>query len=246
MTNSPDRKVYRFSGSRLGILAALAAPAAGAGALVYDIAADEEVPVLVPVAVVAVFAIMFVLVLRLIFATSTIYDRNRLIIKGVFRTHSLAWSEVQDLTIEEERSTAAPTAPKQFAVLYSATGRRYRLPFLTDKRPRLEDDFADLREAWHRGRGETWKPEPAVAAKLERDGRFTPLWIIAYIAALVGFAVGIVLVIAALIAGLYPQIGEPDPSPLVATLIHPGTLLGGLPVIACIASLTFVAVRRRR
>lgn len=63
---------------------------------------------------------------------------------------------------------------------------------------------------------------------------------------LLGFFVGVVIFFTALAMGELPTLLDPEPNPYVDTLLHPATLLAGLPVVTGMVTLAVLASRRRR
>lgn len=69
---------------------------------------------------------------------------------------------------------------------------------------------------------------------------------IAVLMGLLGFFVGVVVFFTALAMGELPTRLDPEPNPYVNTLLHPATLLAGLPVVTGMVSLAVLVSRRRR
>lgn len=246
MADVPYRREYRFTGSRSWLGVGSIVPAAGAASLVLDMA-NEEMPIAVPLATGTAFAALFVFLARLVLATATISDERHLTIRGAFRMRSTAWPDVQGIEIEAN-PLAAEGSPRRVAVLYDVTGSRYALPYLNDRSsPDLTHEVAALREVWLMRRGENWRPTPEVAARIaRRRAQLTPLWLIALLPAFFAFWVGMGIFVFALIAGVYPQDTDPDPSVLAETVLHPVALFAGLPAVASVTALVVAVIRRRR
>lgn len=237
------RRVYRYSGGSW-LWLGLAAPFVAGIGLIGRLALDDEVPVMVPAAVGAALAALFLLVLRLIKVTATISDETHLTARGAFRSHTTAWPDVQGIEIEVNPGAGAQGAPGHIVVLYDASGRRRTLPHLNDRNtPDLAREVAALREMWLRHRGDTWAPVPEAANKIERTRRHpTPLVHIAVKAMFGGLLLGIVLFLIALASGVYDG---PDTNPLADTLFHPMALCMALPLGAYIGTFVVGAILRR-
>ncbi|NHI05482.1 Quinone-interacting membrane-bound oxidoreductase [Streptomyces sp. KO7888] len=63
---------------------------------------------------------------------------------------------------------------------------------------------------------------------------------------LFGFFVGLVILFTAMVQGELPTNVDPEPNPHVNMLLHPVTLLVGLPVVTGVVTLAVLASRRRR
>ncbi|MFD5478763.1 hypothetical protein [Streptomyces hawaiiensis] len=63
---------------------------------------------------------------------------------------------------------------------------------------------------------------------------------------LLGFFAGVVILFTALAMGELPSLLDPEPNPYANTLLHPATLLAGLPVVTGMVTLAVLASRRRR
>lgn len=246
MDDPPCRREYRSArvseknAIRLKLGVGLLAPAAGAAALVWDMATDEEAPVAVPIATgalcAAVLVFAFVVVDRAL-AAATISDEHGLTVQGMFRTRSTAWPDVHGIEVEDV-STAVETSSRRGVVLYDAVGGRYVLPYLDDTTLTLADldgEAAFLRGVWLRRRGEGWEPRHDVVAgaasrTVSRD-ELVQRWLMLLLTAPLVFFAGLVIMLGALIAGVYAPIGAPELHPVVEALLHPAALLGGLPAV---------------
>ncbi|MFE7503772.1 PH domain-containing protein [Promicromonospora sp. NPDC057488] len=169
MTNSGYRRTYRIRA--LGkVLAALTVPAVGAVALVWDIASDDKAPSWVALLVGLFFVLFFGLVIRVIVSTATVADEDHLTVRGVFRSRSVPWREVQAVELEPNPAAAAvKNQPTVQAVMYDATSKRIVLPYLNDRGTAdVEWAVADLQEAWRARRGQVWEPSGVVTAEVKR------------------------------------------------------------------------------
>ncbi|MEU7469192.1 hypothetical protein AB0A94_11720 [Streptomyces sp. NPDC044984] len=63
---------------------------------------------------------------------------------------------------------------------------------------------------------------------------------------LLGFFLGVVIFFTALAMGEIPTRLDPEPNPYADTVLHPVTLLAGLPVVTGMLTLAVLASRRRR
>jgi hypothetical protein len=102
--------------------------------------------------------------------------------------------------------------------------------------------------------GRYWRPVREVrwadAATGETDGRswqeLATMLQIAVLVGLLGFFVGLAIFLTALAMGELPTGLDPEPNPYANTLLHPATLLAGLPVVMGMVTLAVLASRRRR
>lgn len=102
--------------------------------------------------------------------------------------------------------------------------------------------------------GKLWRPVREVrwaeAATGGTDGRswqgLASMLQIAVLMGLLGFFVGVVILFTALALGELPSRLDPEPNPYANTLLHPATLLAGLPVVTGMVTLAVLASRRRR
>lgn len=221
----------------------MAVPFAGAAALIYGMAADE-VPVAVPIAVGAVFAAMFVVLVLSIHATATISDERHLTIRRVFRRHVTSWPDVQAIEIEANPNRGSEEAPRRIAVLYDAVGGRYTLPHLNERsRPDFVRDVEALREVWMLRRGDDWVPVPAAAAaaRMAEARRQRPVHPVlsAALVALFAFWVGwLIDAVGVMVLGVF-DFGDYGG---VMVLLHP---VVWMPVLAFVITLVIEGVRRR-
>ncbi|AXK34119.1 hypothetical protein DVA86_17105 [Streptomyces armeniacus] len=254
--HEPDpRREYRFTGGTGAFWAGLVPLAAAAFGLVYDMSTDD-VPVAVPVATGAFFAALLGFVAFLIARAPTavtLCDEQGLTARSVFRTRTTAWRDVQGIEVDEPPSgqIAAEGTPRRFAVVYDAAGERYTLPQLDDRRCQggLDHEVADLRRVWQRYRGADWAPVPEVQDRIAHRRQVNArvsLWLIIFVTAILAFVLGLALCMGLLVAGVYPQIGDPDPGFFVGTLLHPAALMGGLPAVATAVAVAVTLHLRRR
>jgi hypothetical protein len=102
--------------------------------------------------------------------------------------------------------------------------------------------------------GRYWRPVREVrwaeAATGGTDGRSwqgaASMLQIAVLMGLFGFFAGVVIFFTALAMGELPTPLDPEPNPYANTLLHPATLLVGLPVVTGMVTLAVLASRRRR
>ncbi|WP_217166418.1 hypothetical protein [Streptomyces sp. AC512_CC834] len=102
--------------------------------------------------------------------------------------------------------------------------------------------------------GKYWRPVREVrwaeAAAGGTDGRrwqgFASMLQLAVLIGLLGFFAGVVILFIAMAMGELPTNLDPEPNPYVHTLLHPATLLAGLPVVTGMVTLAILASRRRR
>jgi preprotein translocase subunit Sss1 len=240
----PYRREYRYSGGSWLWLGLAPVLLAGVG-LIVRMALDDEVPIVVPAAVGAALAALFLFVLRLVMVTATISDATRLTARGAFRSRATAWPDVQGIEIEVNPGAGAQGAPSRIVVLYDASGRRRILPHLNDRNiPDLAREVAALREAWMLRRGDDWAPVPEAADKIARMRRHpTPLVHIAVQTMLGAFLLGGVLFIVALAMGVYDGSGT---NAFADVVFHPLALSMVLPLGVYIGTLVVGAILRRR
>ncbi|KUL20856.1 hypothetical protein [Streptomyces regalis] len=238
------RREYRYSGGSWLWLGLTAPFVAGIG-LTARMALDDEVPVIVPAAVGAALAALFLFVVRLVRVTATISDETHLTARGAFRSRATAWPDVQGIEIEVNPGAGAQGAPSRIVVLYDASGRRRTLPHLNDRNiPDLAGEVAALREVWMLRRGEDWAPVPEAADKIARVRRYpTPLVHIAVKMMFGGLLLGIVLFLIALASGVYDG---SDPNAFADIVFHPLALCMVLPFGAYIGTFVIGAILRRR
>ncbi|RLL68014.1 hypothetical protein D7M15_15495 [Streptomyces sp. Z26] len=248
------RREYPFTGSTGALWIGLAPLVLGAAALVRDIATDDGVPAAVALAVGAFFVALFGLAATLVVRTpgvTTRCDEHGVTARAAFGTRTTAWPDVQGIEVDAPPSgqIAAEGTPRRFAVVYDATGRRYSLPNLDDRRcAALDHEVDHLRAVWQRHRGADWQPLTEVQDRITRRRHVNArvgLALIVFVTAMSAFVVGLVLCVGLLIGGAYPQIGDPDPGFVVGTLLHPAALMGGLPVLATAVAVTITLLRRR-
>ncbi|MFB4318396.1 hypothetical protein [Actinomadura sp. 21ATH] len=239
IADDPYRREYRHAGDGW-LWVALASPFLGGVVLVVGIALEDGVPIIVPLAVGAALAALFLFVVRLVTVTATISDRTHLTVRGPFRDRATAWPDVQGIEIEENQGEA----PGKVAVLYDAAGRRRTLPHLNDRGTvDLPREVAALREVWALHRGEDWAPVPKVADAIARTRRHpTPLVHIAFKAMMGAAMAGTVLFLIALATGMY---AKNDAHAFVAMMAHPLALLMVLPLAAFIGAFAIGTLRRR-
>lgn len=248
MTDSGYRRVYRIRA--LGIvLAALLPLMLGAVALVYDIASDDATPGWVAWLVGLFFAAFFGLVIWWIVGTATIADDKHLTVRGVLKSRAIPWREIQAIELEPNPQAAyGGNQPLVLGVLYDADGKRIGLPYLNDRgTPNVEQEMADLQEAWRQRRGHDWVRSAEISAEVERHQQ-PPRIPAALIALLVGggfFLLGVVVVVVLLISGAYAKIWEEE-SFVVDTLLGPLPMMLILPAAAYVITLVVVLVRRRQ
>jgi hypothetical protein len=244
IANDPSRREYRYTGGGW-LWFALAAPFLGGVGLVVEMALDDWVPIIVPLAVGVALAALLWFVVRLVKVTATISDPTQLTVRGAFRSRATAWPDVQGIEIEVNPGSEAEGAPSRIAVLYDASGRRRILPHLNDRNsPDLACEVAALREVWTLHRGEDWSPVPAVTEKIARMRRHpTPLVHIAFKTMLGAGMVGAVLFLVALASGVYDGV---DTNPFAGTIVHPLALFVVLPLVAFIGAFVVGTLHRRR
>ncbi|MGW0602058.1 hypothetical protein ACWD11_33730 [Streptomyces sp. NPDC002776] len=104
--------------------------------------------------------------------------------------------------------------------------------------------------------GKYWRPVREVRwaeAEAEtggRDGRsrqgLASMLQIAVLMGLLGFFVGVGILFTAMAMGELPTLLDPEPNPYANTLLHPATLLAGLPALTGMVTLAVLTSRRRR
>lgn len=172
----------------------------------------------------------------------TIADEGHLTIRRLRMfggDRSLAWSEVQGIEVQANPGAgAARGTPRQIVMIYTSAGGKFQLPHLHDRGGvDLWHEVAALRELWILGRGEDWRPNPQVAAKIAFTRKHPlQLAIVAMVAGMAAFLAGIVIFFIVLVSGGYADGG--------ATVFQPVTLLGVFP--GTVYVLTFVIVGLRR
>lgn len=245
MEDVPYHRAYRFSGNWGWLVSGLALSGLAAVGLVVRMSLDDWVPAFVSVLVGLGFAAFFGFLVYLVTVSATLVDEKQVTVRTAFRRRSVPWSRVQGIEIQDNPG-AGQAAPQLVTVLYDADGKRYFLPHLHDRAPLdLEEEVAELRQAWRERRGPGWTAVPEVADRIDRirQGESSP-WLNGALGAAAGFLIGIVAFVVALNTGVYDY--DADNPPLVETLTEPLSLTVGLPLTFGLLSLVGTVLYRRR
>lgn len=237
-------RVYSYQ--RRWMRVALAPVGGAAAVLVFRMGGDEDVPVLVTVAVGMGFVAFFALLVRLAVYSATIVSERNLTVRGAFRSRVVPWREVQGIEIRHNLDLGTDDGPLRVAVYYDASGRRRDLPYLNDRfwPVTLDDEVAAARETWLRRRGMAWKPVPRVERRIAQDQReAVPPWALAMGVGSFVFVLGIIAFIVLLLTGAY---GRGGADTFADTYFPPLVLVAAVPAGTCVLTLLAAVLWRRR
>src|SRR5262249_42560706 len=130
--------------------------------------------------------------------TST--DPGGVTVRGLFRTRTFAWPDIQAIQIElNPGGHFDDRGPKQVAILYDPAGHPVPLPHVNEKhlgrlQLSLAAEIEAMRMAWEYGRGPHWAPIASVQRTVERrvKYRFTS-WVVGLYAAMLATPIALVI-----------------------------------------------------
>jgi hypothetical protein len=232
---------YRVSATTFGRL--MSAMLLGALTIVVTVLSDGDLPgsYKIGILIAGLGGVGAVVAWARVARTST--DVDGVTVRGLLRTRTYAWPDIQAIQIEQNPGGYADDrGPRQIGVLYDGTGRRIPLPQVNEKNLErlglaLGAEIAAMRAAWVQGRGPGWAPVPAVQRKIEERVRygFTSLAMGVFIAML---ATPVAVVLFAV--GLFTH-ADTLPAPL-SWLFHPASILvlpaAVFPLAAVVSKLT--------
>jgi hypothetical protein len=200
------------------------------------------VPPVATIAVAVFFAALLVWMFLALRGGATIVDERAMTLRRP-RMYGgdlvFPWPEIQGIETQMNQAAGTRSALRVLVVVYDSKGRRHILPHVHDRNGlNVVQEVATLRGLWTLGRGENWVRHPDVAAKITYT-RKHPLMlpIVALMAAVAAFLVGILVFFIVLIGGGYANGG--------ATLVTPPYLLGVFPGSVYVITLVVVGLRRR-
>ncbi len=233
---------YRVSGSVFATVALSAL--VGVATLVTAVVFDDGFGAAKPWVVLLVVLPIALLLLR-VRSSATVVTAEHLVLRGVFRTRTIPWSDVQDLRIEVNPGAAVSRrAPREVVAAYDSQGGRTILPHvnavtLADRGLTLGSEVEAFRRTWQHRRGPGWRPSPGRRTWVAAGERQSQTLLLAIATAAFAMLATMVL----LLVGLFS--GASQSSAPLGWLFHPALVLV-LPAIAVAAVLLVTALRRRR
>jgi hypothetical protein len=241
----PQYQEYRVSEERFGWFALMMACAAVGWVVMSCV--DDTLPGMVKVGTIG--AGLFGLVTLTISAwrASTMTGPDGVVVRGLLRTRTFAWSDIQDIRIELNPAAylGHSGAPRNVVVLYDSTGRRVALPYVNEKNLyELGFTFATvveaMRVAWRDHRGVDWAQLPGIQPKIDKYRRYDATSAtVGMFAALLAAPAALVLFFVGLFTRAYRL-----PAPL-SWLLGPESFLLLPAVVFVIATIASMLARRR-
>jgi hypothetical protein len=236
----PQYQEFRVADETFGWILVLMA--LGAVALLIKVGTDEAPGVVKVVAIVpglAAFAVLPVWA----WLSRTVKGPDGIVVRGLFRTKSFAWPDIQDI-----RSEASPAAlfghdgPRHIVILYDGAGRRVALPHVNEKN--LGFTFATeveaMRVVWQQRRGPQWVPVPRAQRTIDQYRRYT------FSSSTVGLIAGslsVGLAVMLVLIGLFTGASE-LPAPLSWPFAP--AVIWVLPIVVSVGAIVFSKLARRR
>ena len=231
-----DRR-FRIADTRFGRLVVLMS--FGALSILVAVGTDDTLPAPVRIGVrVAGLGSLAALVAWARVA-ATIADLDGVTVRGLLRSRTFAWPDIQAIQIEQNPGGYADDrGPKKIAVLYDSAGRRVPLPHVNEKN--LESFAAEvdvMRAAWEHLRGPHWAPIAGVQQKAGKRVRYTFTSVVTGV-----FAAMLAVPVAAVIfvVGLFAH-ASALPSPLswpfhpISILVLPAAVFPAVAVASMVA-----------
>lgn len=168
MEHPPRYAEYRVSRSLFWVVAGTAI--LGLAAVLIPVAGE-------PVVVVPVVAVMAVFLVR-VWSLATVTTPDHLVLRGLLRTRTIPWRDVQELRVESNPGAAfSRRAPGQVAVFYDRSGRSVTLANLNDSNlggggAQLFAEVEKIRRIWVQQRGADWVPAAAAQRKVAQQDRY--------------------------------------------------------------------------
>jgi hypothetical protein len=235
---------YRVSESAFGWV--LVMMAFGAVALLVSVCTDAAMPGPLKAGVLGVGLAAFAAVPVWAWLSRTVRGPDGLAVRGLLRTRTFAWPDIQDIRIEPNPAAQLGfDSPRNLAFLYDGAGRRVALPHLNEKNLAklgltLATEVEAIRSAWHRQRGPHWAPLPRAQRRIDQHTRYPfASWMVGMLAAMLTVPVAVLIVV----VGLFTHAAE-LPAPL-SWLFRPEAILVLPAVVFPVAAVASKLARRR-
>jgi hypothetical protein len=218
---------YRIADRRFGLLVALMS----FGALSILLALGTDDTLSGPIRIGILFAALGGLAAVVAWArvACTITDVDGVTVRGLLRTRTFAWPDIQAIQIElNPGGYVDDRGPKQIAVLYDGAGHRVPLPHLNEKNlETFADEVEAMQTAWEHERGPHWSPIASVQRTVDQRVRYRfTSWATGAFSAMLAVPVAAVIFVVGLFTHAYAL-----PSPL-SWPFQPASILV-LPAIVC-------------